>query len=295
MSESSCPAPLPGAASTALRGVLDGPPRAARVLARFPTALYLELRGPGEPKVVAVVTSDAARPPNAVVLAAAARDRPFLRVGDRAGARVGEGRVEAGGLVVRARRRFDPRPALGAPSSATVALGLRAVERALAGAAGGLDGHPAPALLAGRCAGDDLAGAVEAAERIVGLGPGLTPSGDDILAGLLAALRLVGGALRDGARAVRLAEWLGAAVTEDADTRTTSLSATLLHCAARGETSAEVGALLRGVAGREPPVPALRRLLAVGHTSGADLAQGVVAGARAALALAVPHARRATA
>ncbi|WP_019630765.1 DUF2877 domain-containing protein [Actinomadura atramentaria] len=280
--------PLPGSASTALRGVLAGPPRAARVLARYPGSLYLELRGAAEPRVVAVVAADAARPPNSVVLAAAVRDRPFRRVGDGADVRVGEGRIEAGGLLVRARRRWDPRPALGTPAPGPCARGLRSVERALAdaGGRGGLAGHPAPERLADRCAAGDLAGAVEAAERIVGLGPGLTPSGDDILAGLLASLLLVGGALRDGGRAVRLAAWLGAAVTEDAGTRTTAPSATLLHCAARGAAGAEVGAVLRAVVGREAAVPAVRRLLAVGRSSGPDLVRGAVAGARAALALA---------
>src|SRR5690606_28410956 len=141
--------------------------------------------------------------------------------------------------------------------------------------------HPDPAELAEACAAGDLAGAVEAAERIVGLGPGLTPSGDDILCGLLVSLRLVGDAVRHGRRAVWLADWLGAAVTADAGTRTTALAATLLHCAAAGGAGAEVAAVLRGVAGHEPPALPVRRLLAVGHTSGADLAQGVLAGCRA--------------
>ncbi|MFP3967914.1 DUF2877 domain-containing protein, partial [Actinomadura fulvescens] len=52
------------------------------------------------------------------------------------------------------------------------------------------------------------------------------------------------------------------------------------------EAGAEVAAVLRGVAGQEPPAPAVRRLLAAGHTSGADLAWGVLAGCRAALRLA---------
>ncbi|MFC6935363.1 DUF2877 domain-containing protein [Actinomadura yumaensis] len=151
---------------------------------------------------------------------------------------------------------------------------------------GGLAGHPDPLQLADRCAAGDLAGAVEAAERIVGLGPGLTPSGDDILSGLLVSLRLVGGALREGGTAGWLADWLGAAVTADAGTRTTALAATLLHCANEGGAGAEVAAVLRCVAGHESSAPAVRRLLAVGHTSGADLAWGVLAGCRATLALA---------
>jgi Protein of unknown function (DUF2877) len=168
---------------------------------------------------------------------------------------------------------------------------VRCLEDALAeagdSARGGLYGHPDPVLLADRCAFADLAGTIEAAERIVGLGPGLTPSGDDILAGLLVSLRLLGGAVRPGGRAVWMADWLGAAVTADAGTRTTALAATLLHCAASGGAGAEVAAVLRAVAGHEPAGPAVRRLLAAGHTSGADIASGVLAGCRAALSLAV--------
>ncbi|WP_018657309.1 DUF2877 domain-containing protein [Actinomadura flavalba] len=278
------PLPAAGSASRTLRPLLEGPRRPARVLALFPSALYLELRGASEPRTVAVVTSDAVRLPNAIVLGVPARDRPLRGVRESADAWIGEGRVEAGGLLVRARRWWDPRPALGVVASPG---GLRAFADELSAAPpGGLAGHPDPALLGACCADGDLAGAVETAERLVGLGPGLTPSGDDILAGLLAALRLIGGALPGGDRAVWLAGWLGAAVTADVGTRTTPLSATLLHCAARGDAGAEVGAALRAVAGLEPPGPAVRRLLSVGHTSGSDLACGVLLGAHAALALA---------
>ncbi|WP_067478090.1 DUF2877 domain-containing protein [Actinomadura hibisca] len=291
--------PPAGAASLALRSALEAPRRPARVLAVFPTAVYLEVRGPArrraEPRVLAVVGADAVRLPNAIVLAATGRERPFRAVREGGEAVVGDGVVEAEGLRVRVRRWWDPAPALGAVQPAALVRGTRALEAALDGAAGGLAGHPDPPILAERCADGDLAGAVEAAERIVGLGPGLTPSGDDILAGLLVTLRLFGAAVPAGGRAVWLADWLGAAVTADAETRTTALAATLLHCAAAGAAGAEVGAALRAVAGQEAPGPAARRLLAAGHTSGADLAWGVVAGCRAVSSLAVSAAEKASA
>ncbi|MFG2000033.1 DUF2877 domain-containing protein [Spirillospora sp. NPDC048911] len=298
--------PAAGAASLALRPLIDAPRVQARVIAVFPTAVYLELRGPGEsgaaePRVVAVVSSDAVRLPNAVVVVAASRERPFHAVREGSDAFVGDGRVEMDGLQVRVRRWWDPAPSLGALSVPALARGVRGLETALDAAGGtagcGLAGHPDPLRLARHCAAGELAGAVEAAERIVGLGPGLTPSGDDILAGLLVSLRLVGGAVRHGGTAVWLAGWLGAAVTTDAGTRTTALAATLLHCAAGGQAGAEVAAVLRGVAGHEPPAPAVRRLLSAGHTSGADLAWGVRTGCRAVLELATAAARdgRATA
>ena len=136
----------------------------------------------------------------------------------------------------------------------------------------------------------DLAGVVEQAERLVGLGAGIVPGGDGVLCGLLLALRLLGGAIPGGTRAVWLADWLSAAVTSYATERTTPLAASLLHCASRGQAPAEVAAVLRGVAGEDPVEPAARRLLAArtaGAVGTADLAWGLVAGCRAAQELSV--------
>jgi uncharacterized protein DUF2877 len=282
-----------GAASAALRGLLetgrDACPIPARVIAVFPSAVYLQVTTAAEPRVLALVAGDAVRLPNALVVATSTRERPFRQVREGEQARVGDGSVEIGALRVRARRWWDPRPRLGPVSAAGLARGLRALEASAAAHCAaerfGLAGHPDPGLLAGHCAAGELADAVETAERIVGLGPGLTPTGDDVLAALLVTLRTLGGSMRHGGSAMWLADWLGAAVTADADTRTTALAATLLHCAARGEASAEVAAVLRGVAGLEPLDPAVRRLVAAGHTSGADLAYGLLAGCRAVLTL----------
>jgi hypothetical protein len=149
----------------------------------------------------------------------------------------------------------------------------------------GLNGQDGPSRLASCCANGDLAGAVEAAEQLVGLGPGLVPSGDNVVSGVLLALRLLGGAISGGTRAVWLANWLSASVTCHAAQRTTPLAASLLHCAATGQAAAEVSAVLLGMAGQEPLEPAATRLLA--GSGGADLAWGLVAGCRAALLLSV--------
>jgi hypothetical protein len=111
------------------------------------------------------------------------------------------------------------------------------------------------------------------------------PSGDSVVSGVLLALRLLGGAISGGTRAVWLANWLSAAVTSDAAQRTTTLAAALLHCAAKGQAAAEVSAVLLGMAGQEPLEPAASRLLA--SVQGVDLAWGLVAGCRAALHLSV--------
>nr|BFE81404.1 hypothetical protein GCM10020093_040050 [Planobispora longispora] len=57
-----------GAASTALRRTLESSRRPARVLAAFPAGVYLEVRADLEPHVIAVVTGEATRLPNAMVV-----------------------------------------------------------------------------------------------------------------------------------------------------------------------------------------------------------------------------------
>lgn len=283
-------APLAGAASLALRPLLDGPRGPGRVLAVFPSAVYVEVRTGREPRVVGLVAPDAVRLPNAVVVTAPDARAQFASLRAGADAAVGEGLVDLGPVRVRARRWWDPAPALGPVSRVQLEPSVAALQRLVERSPRrhGLIGHHGPDDLAAACGAGDLACAVDAAERVVGLGPGLTPSGDDMLSGLLVALRVVGGALAGGAEAVWLAGWLGAAVTSYADARTTTLAATLLHCAAQGRPSAEMAAVLRALAGREPLKPAATRLLATGHTSGADLAWGLLTGCLTALRLAAP-------
>lgn len=91
---------------------------------------------------------------------------------------------------------------------------------------------------------------------LAGRGPGLTPAGDDLLAGYAAGLVLFHGR-RDEAR--RLAA--------EAAPRTTGLSATLLWHAADGELSEPAHLLLER--GESAP------LLGWGHTSGRLLALGL--------------------
>ncbi|MCW2793950.1 MAG: hypothetical protein JWO76_3048 [Nocardioides sp.] len=102
--------------------------------------------------------------------------------------------------------------------------------------------------------------------RLVGLGDGLTPLGDDILCGWLATHRAAGVPTPDVDAAVRALM-----------PRTTLLSATLLDCALHGEVLPEFAAYLSALGDRET---AAARLAAVGHTSGA----GLLYGARLALA-----------
>ncbi|WP_327046699.1 DUF2877 domain-containing protein [Microbispora sp. NBC_01189] len=275
------PAYVSGAASVAVRPALESPRRPARVLAAFPLALYLEVRSECEPHVIAVVTGEGVRLPNAVLLG-----EPLDGVSAGDDGWVGDGAIEIGGLSVGVRRWWDPAPALAPADPARLAAAPAALAglRAATPRRPGLHPAGAPALLERGCLRGSLVESITAAEQLIGLGPGLTPSGDDMLAGLLVALRHLGRAA-GAPRAVWLADWLAAAVTFDARTRTTSISATLLHCAARGEASPEVLGVLRAAAGHQPLEPAVNRLLRLGHTSGADLAWGVQIGVSAVLSL----------
>ncbi|MEO3869161.1 DUF2877 domain-containing protein [Nonomuraea sp. B12E4] len=269
-----------GAASAAVRPVLESSRRPARVLAVFPAGVYLEVRTELEPSVIAVITGEATRLPNSVLLAT---PLPHVTVGDEAA--VGDRTVDLGPLSLSVRRWWDPAP----PPGRTGLARLARAAAVLGDPPGrGLAGNGAVDMLASSCAKGRLLGVVTAAEQLVGLGPGLTPSGDDVLAGLLVTLRHLGMAA-GVERAVWVADWLAATVTYDARTRTTPLSATLLHCAARGEASPEVIAVLRAIVGGQALEPALRRLHRLGHTSGADLAQGVAIGVSAVLSLGEPR------
>jgi Protein of unknown function (DUF2877) len=92
---------------------------------------------------------------------------------------------------------------------------------------------------------------------LAGLGPGLTPAGDDLLAGYIAGLVLLHGQRKKAAR-----------LAEDAAARTGSLSATLLRHAALGEVPEPVHKLL--ATGDAGP------LLSFGHSSGAAWLRGLL-------------------
>lgn len=124
-----------------------------------------------------------------------------------------------------------------------------------------LSGHAQPALdalerwLVGNALGEE-------AEGLIGLGPGLTPSGDDYLGGMLVALRLTG----RGVQADGLWRWLEPRL----EARTSAISAAHLAAAAAGEAHEALHRVLNGE--RE-----LDALDAVGHTSGWDALAGAMA------------------
>ncbi|TDQ53817.1 DUF2877 domain-containing protein [Actinorugispora endophytica] len=227
--------------------------------------------------MIAVLAHDAVRLPNGVVLAEPQSVWPFADVVEATSARIGRCSVEfdspTGSRTVRVSRWWRPRtPRSAAADPAVLARTAAELRTALRGARGGLD-DGALALL--RSALDDASAAGRAAERLVGFGPGLTPSGDDALCGLLLAARHLGNTVRRTPLAL--------AVASRAPGATTSLSAALLDHAARGDACPQAVGLLDALAGHAPVAPALDALRAVGHTSGTDLALGVLAGAETCL------------
>jgi hypothetical protein len=304
------------AASSALQPVLAGPARPSECLGVTRGALYLRTAEP--PGVLAVLCHDAVRLPCGLLLPATSAELPLTSLAAAsAGFVVGDNAVRwtgpVGPVAARVVREWAPaRPARGEVSASALA----AVRSALGGRTepppgGGRPAHldrctspmaAAPgevhpwiggsadpsldaqlmALLA-PAAGDPDA-SVAVAERLLGRGQGLTPSGDDVLAGFLV------GAAAFGVAAAAMRE----AIATLAPARTTALSAALLAHAARGECIDE----LAGVAAvliterrrQEQADRAVSRLLAVGHSSGRALARGLVIAAGAALH---EHQRRA--
>jgi hypothetical protein len=118
----------------------------------------------------------------------------------------------------------------------------------------------------------DVEAAQHAAARLVGLGTGLTPTGDDFLCGFHAAALC-----RDGARPgeSRLLAALAHAVRERLGA-TTALSATLLRSALAGHVFGPLAALAEACAGKPGcgAPAAVLRLASVGHSSGMDAATG---------------------
>jgi Protein of unknown function (DUF2877) len=244
------------AASVLLRDLIAGPARPARVLAAGPAATYMEAEG----QVLAIVTAGGVRLPCAVMLAAggplpAARSR--LAVG--CGAIYEDGRP----LVV-VRRWFDPRVRLAGVDGRAVARLADVVQSHPSVDA--LLPHDAVGRLATGLVSGDAAGAVS---PLLGRGTGLTPAGDDLVAGALATLRALGSPAADQ---------LGAAVRALAPAATTRLSAALLEAADVGGLVPEAAGVLRALAGGGDVQTAADRLVALGHTSGWHLAAGLLVG-----------------
>jgi hypothetical protein len=184
--------------------------------------------------------------------------------------------------AIAAARAVLPPPAL--DGELLAAADLRATKGLAAGAPRLLERPPAPAPAStglaavarqprGRAAAPapTWTGLAAAARRLAGVGPGLTPAGDDVLAGLLLAERFKGS---DPAGA-----WRAVAPALPA---TTSIGRVYLRAAARGECAQPVARVL-DAALRGDAEAAARRAPALagwGATTGPALLAGVAAGFR---------------
>ena len=240
---------LRASAPTRQRRMIAGPDLPGTVLGSFPTAIYIHV--PAGFGVIALLTRDAVRVPCGVQLPSSSPKFPLDRL--TGPVRVGGGSLRIGTTEVTVGRTVSASvPRLPAPRR----VRLDRIELS------GID--------------VDLDVDVDVAEpaRLLGLGGGLTPSGDDALAGYLAAAAAYGLPVDE----------LRTFVDAEAQHRTTTLSAALLRHAAAGEAIPQVCRLLVALDDGAGIDAALADLLRIGHTSGAALAAGVLAAARAACA-----------
>lgn len=261
---------VPVAASGLLAEVLAGPPVDALVVASGRLAAYLTHPARGGDRVVAVVTRRATCPASGLVVPDHRAPDDLLPVGARV--RLGGGTLRAPSHRLVVGRWFLPSaaPRRGTPdpdalTRAWTALAGRRVPAEVALAR--RDGARAAEEL---LRGDDS----RAAGLLVGLlgrGPGLTPTGDDVVAGVLLASRAV--------LEVDRLERLARTVLAGARLATTVVSRGMLADAAAGWCPDVVARALRGLLTprRAGGDAAVADLLRVGHTSGGDLLGGAAA------------------
>jgi hypothetical protein len=123
---------------------------------------------------------------------------------------------------------------------------------------------------------DDVHGVRAHGRALLGLGPGLTPSGDDFLVGLFAVLNLA----KSPAHGLRRE---CDAILADAHERTNAISIAALREAARGRVRDSIQTLLQELVAGQPSRlrHALARVLAIGATSGRDIVAGIACGLEA--------------
>jgi hypothetical protein len=275
---------LPATASTGITVALAGSPRHATVLAAFDRAVYLA----HDDGVLALETHDGAHLPNGLVVAAPSSRRPLAGAGSVTTATVGAGEVVLGDLTVRTVRWRRARPVLPTVGVRELATSLAAAADTLATLAPTLPpdlARPFDAVVAGLAAGDGARAWAAARRGLLGRGPGLTPSGDDLLAGLVAGTGLLAEArgCSELDEVAATARRIGADLAAVAPDATTAISAGLLRHAARGEVAAPAAVLLRALTGHGPIEAAVRSLLGFGSSSGRDLTVGLLAAAELVL------------
>ena len=129
--------------------------------------------------------------------------------------------------------------------------------------------------LAAAAQADDARAFTHAGLRLLGVGGGLTPSGDDFVGAALFTLRHMGYDDPDWCETIRT-------LTDATRTRTHAISAALFSDLAAGESFAPLHDLLAAANATAMLEPA-RRLTAIGHSSGWDMLCGMIAAATGTL------------
>jgi Protein of unknown function (DUF2877) len=160
--------------------------------------------------------------------------------------------------LTRALERVPPRGLAAAGSTDAVAVRARDGLAALEAWIAARDEQPIPAAVPG----------------LLGLGPGLTPAGDDAVGGAMIALRCFGAADE--------AERLAAQTVPAARLATSVISFAHLDAAASGEGAAALHDALAAIAVADIPdiAASLERLDRIGHSSGWDALAGAIAALR---------------
>jgi hypothetical protein len=118
---------------------------------------------------------------------------------------------------------------------------------------------------------------LSALTHIIGLGSGLTPSGDDFLVGFLAGLWC---GVQDSAKRLQWVTQLGQAIAH-LSCRTNDISHTYLQHAAHGQVSSRLQGLARAISSAASPgeiVPLAELAMRTGYTSGMDAVTGLLFG-----------------
>jgi hypothetical protein len=206
-------------------------------------------------------------------------------------ARIGQGKIECGrvSLITAAASSWLPPPWPRTPEREALTVGLddldhlacekapvEGIARAAFSGAAGL-----PVSVLARVAGPRIARLRNwiaaqlirptrepAPHDLVGLGPGLTPSGDDLLCGALVALHAIG--------ETALARDLYAVIGNAARDATSPLSAACLKAAAEGQSAEPLHETIVALLANRSVARPLEAVARIGHTSGWDALAGAV-------------------
>jgi hypothetical protein len=239
----------------------------ARPLAAFPQAPYFEAAG----EIIWLGHSLPARHPRAAITASPVAAGSAVRIGalpDCAWRRALPpiGTVDARIVHAGAAALLDTVAALGPPRGFGALLGNTGLGFPLNLAL------PRVHTLAGAYAASDAAAVRAASQTLLGLGAGLTPSGDDLVAAALFGRRLID---RNGAWACT-----GRELARVAGSASHAISAALFADTAAGESFEPLHELAEALAAgdKDAALAGARTLVCIGHASGWDMLAGLLLG-----------------